>query len=186
MRSVLLTGVCVLLVGLSQSAHADQDHGVYVGAGAGQIKEAGNDGNSTSYQAFLGASFSRFAGIELTYIDGGDLSGGVYDPYSGALALGEVSTRAGQISLLGRVPLSRYFAVFGRIAGIYWREDLSVGAYGPYGSYAFSGSDTGTAFGWGAGGEASFGHFALRAEFEQAEIRSVRYQMITGNLIYRF
>jgi hypothetical protein len=174
------------LVALSQSAYADEAAGLYIGAGAGQISVKDVSGNTTGYKAFLGVNFNRFLGIEAAYINAGRQSVGVYDPYYGVSAYGESKVDAGQLSLLGKIPLSRYFALFGRVDGIYWRDDVSVVAYGPYSSAYGSGSQTGTAFGWGAGGEASFGHFAVRTEFEQSSINSYTYRLVSGSLIYRF
>lgn len=176
------------LIALSQAAHADQDSGLYIGAGAGQGSIKDVSGSTTGYMGFLGWNVNRYLGIEATYIDAGSDSVGDYDPNTG-LFEGNNVLSAAQLSLLGKIPLSRYFALFARIDGIYWRDDESVVISGPYGSAyggGYSGSDTGTAFGWGAGGEASFGHFALRAEFEQSEINSSTYRLVSGSLIYRF
>lgn len=102
-------------------------------------------------------------------------------------AYGDSKVSAAQLSVLGRSPLSRYFSLFGRVDGIYWRDDVNVVAYDYYGNaYGDSESESGTAFGWGAGGEASVGHFAVRAEFEQSSINSYTYRLIGGSLIYRF
>jgi OmpA-like transmembrane domain len=175
------------LVVLAQVAHADEITGLYIGAGAGQISVKDVDGNTTGYKAFIGMNFDRFVGIEAAYFNAGSQSVGVYDSYSGVYGYGESKVSAAQLSLLGKIPLSRYFALFGRVDGIYWRDDVSAVAYDSYG-YAdgYSGSETGAAFGWGAGGEASLGRFALRAEFEQSSINSYTYRLISGSLIYRF
>jgi Outer membrane protein beta-barrel domain len=182
--TLAMTGFALLT--FSQRAHADDASGFYIGAGAGQIsvKDAGD--NTTGYKAFLGANFNPYVGIEAAYIDDGSETVGIYDPVSGVSTYGDGTVRAAQLSVLGKIPLSRYFALFARVDGIYWREDFSA-AYYSYGSaYGYSASETGTSFGWGAGGEASFGHFGLRAEFEQADINSYTTRMISGSLIFRF
>jgi OmpA-OmpF porin, OOP family len=183
---MFLTAVFSLVV-LWQNAYADEGSGLYIGAGAGQISVKDVGGNTTGYKAFFGANFNRYFGIEAAYIDAGNASVGVYDPTSGVSAYGDATVRAAQLALLGKIPLSRYFALFGRVDGIYWRDDVSVAAYDSYGNaYAYSAAETGTAFGWGAGGEASFGHLAVRVEFEQSNINSYMYRLVSGSLIYRF
>lgn len=182
----LLATAAAGLILLSPAAYAD-DAGFYMGAGAGQISIKDVDGSTTGYKGFLGASFNRFLGIEAGYIDGGSASASQYDPYGGVSAYGTETARAAQFSLMGRIPLTPYFSLFGRAGGLYWRDDVNVAAYDYYGNaYGYAASSTGTAFDWGGGGEAYLGHFALRAEFEQASINSYTYQLITGSLIYRF
>jgi OOP family OmpA-OmpF porin len=183
---VFLTAVFGLVV-LSQAAHADEGSAMYVGAGAGQISVQGVDGNTTGYKAFFGGNFNPYFGIEAAYIDAGSMSAAVYDPYTGVSANAESTVSAAQVSLLGRIPLSRYFGLFGRVDGMYWRSDASAVANDPYGNtYWASGYETGTGFGWGAGGEAFLGHFAVRAEFEQSSINSYTYRLVSASLIYRY
>ena len=183
---VFLTAVFGLVV-LSQAAHADEPSALYVGAGAGQISVQGVDGYTTGYKAFFGGNFNPYFGIEAGYIDAGGMNASLYDPNSGLYGYGESTTKAAQVSLLGKIPLSQYFGLFGRVDGIYWRTDGSVAANDAYGNaYWASGYETGTGFGWGAGGEASLGHFAVRAEFEESSINSHTYRLISGSLIYRY
>ncbi len=187
MRSFLTVSSIIGLAFLVQTARADEDHGLYIGAGAGQISVKDVDGTTTGYKAFVGINVSRYFGIEAAYINAGSASAAVYDPTYGVTAYGDSKVDAAQVSLLGKIPLSRYFTLFGRAGGIYWRDDVSVAAYDPYGgAYGYSASQTGTAFAWGAGGEASFGHVAVRAEFEQSNVNSYTYRLISGSLIYRF
>ena len=183
---VFLTAVFGLVL-LSQAAHADEDSGLYFGTGAGQFSVKNLDGNTTGYKVLFGGDFNPYFGIEAAYIDAGTRSAAVYDPNSGVSGYGENRVSAAQLSFLGKIPLSRYFALFGRVDSIYWREDVSITTYDPYGNGSwYSGSETGTGFGWGAGGEASWGHFAVRAEFEQSNINSYTYQLISASLIYRY
>ena len=171
----------------SQCALADQASGFYAGGGVGRISIKGLDGSTTGFKAFIGENFNRFVGVEAAYVDAGDSSVAIYDPYYGVTAYADETLRAAQLSLLGRIPLSPYFSLFGRVDGIYWRDDLNSGGYDPYGyGYGYTQSNSGTAFGWGAGGEASFGRFAVRAEFEQANIDSDTYRLVSGSVIYRF
>ena len=186
MRLSFLTAAFGLVV-LSQAAHADEASALYVGAGAGSISVQGVDGYTTGYKAFFGGNFNPYFGIEAAYIDAGSASAAVYDPNTGTSAYAESTVRAAQLSLLGKIPLSQYFDLFGRVDGIYWRADASATASDPYGNaYWASGYETGTGFGWGAGGEASLGHFAVRAEFEESSINSYTYRLISGSLIYRY
>jgi OOP family OmpA-OmpF porin len=186
MMRAFLTAVFSFVM-LAQAAHADEASGMYVGAGAGQISIQGVDGNTTGYKAFFGGNFNPYFGIEAAYIDAGSGSAAVYDPNTGVSAYAEVAVKAAQVSLLGKIPLSRYFGLFGRVDGIYWRSDASATASDPYGNAAwYSGYETGTGLGWGAGGEASLGNFAVRAEFEQSSINSSTYRLISGSLIYRY
>jgi Outer membrane protein beta-barrel domain len=184
---VLLTATAFAIGTVSQVAGAEDGIGMYVGAGVGQISVNGQDGNATGYKLFVGTNFNRYVGIEAAYIDAGYQSVTAYDPYSGSTAYGDSKVSAAQLSVLGRIPVSRYFALFGRVDGIFWRDDVNVVAYDYYGNtYEGSESQFGAAFGWGAGGEALLGHFALRAEFEQSRINAYTYGLISGSLIYRF
>ena len=186
MRLSFLTAVFGLVV-LSQAAPADEPGVLYVGAGAGPITVQGVDGYTTGYKAFFGGNFNPYFGMEAAYIDAGSSSAAVYDPNTGVSANVEVTVRAAQVSLLGKIPLSRYFGLFGSVDGTYWRSDASATASDPYGNAVwYSGYETGTGLGWGAGGEASWGNFAVRAEFEQSSINSSTYRLISGSLIYRY
>lgn len=185
MRPLVTAALALAL--LSQAAYADESSGSYVGAGAGQLSIQDVGGSSTSSKAFVGANFGRFLGFEAGYIDGGTASASVYDPSTGVSTYGTEAARAAQFSVLGRVPLSPFLSLFGRVGGIYWRDDENVTAYDYLGNaYGGSASITGTSFEWGGGGEAAFGHFALRAEFEQATINSYTYRLVSGSLIYHF
>jgi|SRR6185437_848532 len=187
----LTTATILGLLALSPIAHAQTTgRGAspwYVGAGAGQVSIEGAGGSAAGYKLFVGADFNRFLGMEVGYINAGSESLSEYDPYTGISAYASGSTNAAQLSLIGKLPLGQYFDLFGRVDGIYWSQNASAVAYDSYGDSAgLTVTQTGTSFGWGAGGEATFGHFGVRAEFEQSNIDSNTYRLVSGSFIYHF
>ena len=174
-------GVCAPL------ARGAENHGFYVGAGADRVTVSTFPGSSTGYQAFIGYNFDRFLALETDYLNIGNFSAGAAGPYPGLSAIGTLSLSGEEVSALGKLPLTRHFALFARLGGLYWRGQATATAYsGRFAIFDTSVSNSGTTFVWGGGGEALLGPFTLRAEYQQADIDAHMYRFAGGSLIYRF
>lgn len=168
-------------------ARGAENHGFYVGAGAGRVTVSTLPGSSTGYQAFVGYDFNRYLAIETDYLNIGNFSAGAVGPYPGSSALGTLSLSGEAASVLGKLPLTRRFALFARVGGLYWRGEATAGVFSNGGAlFSTSVSNSGTVLIWGGGGEALLGPFALRAEYQQTDINGHTYRFAGGSLIYRF
>ncbi len=168
-------------------ARGAESHGFYVGAGADRVTVSPLPGSSTGYQAFIGYNFDRFLAIETDYLNIGNFNAAAASPYLGSSALGALSLSAEEVSALGKLPLTRRFELFARLGGLYWRGQATVTVFSSgFPVFDTSVSNTGTTFVWGAGGQALFGPFTLRAEYQQTDINGHLYRFAGGSLIYRF
>ncbi len=176
----LLT-LMIALVTAAPLACAARNNGFYVGAGAGRSSAGGALGSTTALQAFVGYDFNRFLGIETDYLSSGKMIAG------GAPGSGSDSFSGAEASLLGKLPLLRRFALFGRVGFVYWHDDQTLATFnGPLNTFAATISQSGTSFAWGAGGEVSFGHLLVRGDFQQTSFDGLTFQLAGGSLIYRF
>ena len=178
----VLIGAAALVAPSTGTAQAQQDHGWYIGGGAGQMKTEGNcpagvtcDLTDTAWKVFGGYQFSRNWALEATYGDWGKISvsGG------GATAVGEISSFG--VAALGILPLGEVFSVFGKAGAVYTQQKFTL-----------SGGATGT----GIAQEGSEGHlgvgamlnvtrsFGLRAEWERL-IKS-EVNIVSIGIQYRF
>jgi hypothetical protein len=168
-------------------ARGAENHGFYVGAGADRVTVSTLPGSSTGYQAFVGYDFNRYLAIETDYLNIGNFSAGAVGPYPGSSALGTLSLSGETASVLGKLPLTRRFALFARLGGLYWRGQATATVYSNgFGVFTTSVANSGTAFVWGGGGQVRLGPFTLRAEYQQTDINAHRYRFAGGSLIYRF
>ena len=129
---------------MSYSAAAER--GFYFGASAGQstfnydvnldvnvndefitLFNEDLDRNGTAFEGLIGYQFFRFLAVEATYVDLGELSytadGLIFDFGSIPLTLGaDVSSRGATASVLGILPVSPQWELYGR-AGLYYAEN---------------------------------------------------------------
>jgi OOP family OmpA-OmpF porin len=147
---------------------------LYLGGGLGWSDyKAGNasndissgtvDGEDTGWKLFGGYQFNRNFGFELSYLDLGRAS------YSGTLSgapvtSGSLETTGVNLSVVGTLPLTQNFDLFGKLGAFAWETktgDLTAGVAG-------SRKDDGTDVSYGVGVAYNFTpQLALRGEWEK-------------------
>lgn len=140
-------------------------HG-YVGASAGESKfdidcasGFSCDRKTTGFKVFTGGRFHDVVGLELSYLELGDVD----------RAGGTTRARGANLSVIGNLPLNARFSLFGRVGGTYgWTKmDSSTGA-------TASGKDHGFGLGYGAGVNFNIStNWGLRAEWERHRFQFV-------------
>jgi OOP family OmpA-OmpF porin len=122
----------------------------YVGISAGRsyfdlgsgIGAFNTDDKGSAYSIYGGSFFNPNFGLELAYIDFGDISrgGGTSEAYGANL------------SLVGRIPVGQAFSLTGRLGSTYGRTEVSsVAASG-----ITAGKESGFGFSYGIGAEYAF------------------------------
>lgn len=176
MKKQMFVAMTVLAACVSLPAFADERSGAYLGAGAGQVTAEESDfglkGTDTAFKVFGGYQVNEYVGFELAYIDGGSPSDAVGIYYA------QADVTALQASILPSVPLSENFSLYGRLGLLKWDVDVSS-SFGGY-------SDDGNDFSWGAGMKLAAGRFVIRAEYEQSDIDTFDYQLISGSISFLF
>jgi opacity protein-like surface antigen len=126
----IAVGLIALLAGLSTTAvHAENDKGLYVGAGVGQFNLKVNnfndienavqnfDSDDTSWKIFGGYRFNPYLALELDYIDFGGPS------QSGA----SIGIKGFAPYVVGTLPLG-IFELFAQVGYYFYDVDLSGGS----------------------------------------------------------
>src|SRR5262245_53584644 len=116
----------LLAAGLSMTATtatADELNGLYAGIGIGStaVKDSGGlDDSDMSFKIFAGYSFNQYFAIELAYLDGGSARQSVSflfpegRPSSASLKT-KVDTELLNLSVIGNLPLTESFSLFGKL-----------------------------------------------------------------------
>lgn len=163
---------------------AAQDSGFYVGAGAGMtsfdvcddlagLGLTSCDDDDTGFKAYAGKSFTRNFGVEVGWVDLGEITA------SGPGGTAKVGVDGFQVAALGMLPLNPRFGLFGKVGLYLW--DLS--ASGPGGSL----SDDGTDFMFGLGLNWNLARqLDLRVEWEQFDIDGDDVSLISAGVLFRF
>jgi hypothetical protein len=161
--------IAFVALAFASAAHADNDSGLYAGAGVGMynvkidsIADVGTavgkfDSDDVSFKAFAGWRFAKFIGVEVDYLDFGKPEDDVGNV--------KVSTELHGVApyIVGTLPLGpiELSAKFG-----YFFYDLKVAA-GESGKRKTSDDDP--AYGVGIG-LTLFGHLATKLEYERIDI----------------
>ena len=176
----------IVLLSLALAASPVMAEGVYLFGDLGSSKyevdafgDTASD-NDTALGLGVGYSFNANFSIEAGYRDFGSISDGDED-YSA-----EVSASALQLSLLGAVPLSEQFSLFGRLG--FGRLELEAELEDRYWGETYSGSDSTTKVFWGVGARYAFSEqFALRGEYNQyAEWEELTMSALVVGLEWHF
>src|SRR4051794_12967940 len=121
-----LNGFAVLCLLAGGSVYAEQDPGFFVGAGVGQATVKFDEGpyneSDTGFKVFGGYNFGNNLGAELAYIDGGNRRQESADGFSPVNITYDVAFKAVNLSLVGRVPLSHTWALFGKVGYARYEE----------------------------------------------------------------
>jgi len=149
----------------------------YVGAGVGQAKSdidtdsiaflsgtpVNTDETSTAFKIFGGYQFGKHFGIEVGYIDRGEVSATAPGPDTYKMALSGIDA-----FVVGILPISNEFSLFGKLGFISWNSDVTVSLAG-FGTGKANESDIDLAFGLGA--QYNFTkNIGVRAEYEAFDI----------------
>jgi OmpA-OmpF porin, OOP family len=149
----------------------------YVGAGIGQANSdvdtdsiafvSGTpisvDNTTTAFKLFGGYQFSKYIGIELGYIDMGEIKASAPGPDTYTIALSGFDA-----FFVGTWPISNDFTLFGKLGFISWNSDITISLAG-IGTGSGSENDIDLAF--GVGGQYNISkNFGVRVEYEAFDI----------------
>jgi OOP family OmpA-OmpF porin len=140
------------------------------------------DAKSMAYKVFGGYQFFRYVGVEVAYVDLGNL---VYSgEFSGTpIDNGKVSVKGIDISAIGTVALSDRISAFGKLGVYAWEAHASDVAPGATFNARNSGHDA--SFGVGLGYAVT--RFSdLRAEFEQFRIGDDKAGLFSVGITFKF
>src|SRR5688572_2697436 len=169
-RNVLACSVLALAGSLPATQASAQG---FVGASFGQsdideeittglIDSGTVDGKDTGWKIFGGYMFSRNFGLEVAYVNLGEVS------YSGTfggfpVTGGKVEVTGFNVAALGSLPINEQFSIFGKIGLFMWEAEASDTT----GGVPFSATADGTDLSLGLGVSYNFTrNFAVRAEWE--------------------
>lgn len=160
-----------------------EDHGFYLGAGAGQVRVevkdvlgiygANFDESDTGFKVFGGYRFTSWLSVEGAYLHGGSpsVSGPLYDDGTGRGSVG-IDLQSLVAAAVFTLPLGEKFELFVKPGVAYWRSDTSVFFDDPLsGQYRFSQRDEDSALLIGGGLGFRFDdRLGVRLEYEWFEV----------------
>jgi hypothetical protein len=165
LRSISACVVAGLLAGICHAA----DNGVYAGGSLGQAKTDLNgdldsvlDGKDTAFKLIVGLRPLDWLGVELSYVDLGEVT-----QDSGSGAFGNFRLDEAGFDAFGVLFYDiANFDLFAKGGFIRWDTQASVSTiFGRSGT-----DDQGTDLAWGVGAQARFGSLAARLEYEHFDI----------------
>lgn len=182
-----LTALAALALMAATAAQADTQPGFYAGAGIGSTKVgddiSGVDDSDTGFKIFGGYAFNKNLAVELGYFDLGEASGSFSDPFIGDASF-DVGVSGLNASVVGRVPVSETFSLFGKLGFASYDLDGHVTIFG-LGSASDSQSETDLTYGIGAA--LSLGpQWEVRAEYEAIDVDNGDANMLSVGAMYRF
>lgn len=165
MRKFLLASTLALVAG---AAHADDLLGLYAGAGISRAKvedifHTNFNLSNTSWKIYAGFRPLGFPlGIDVDYMDLGNAAAGTFQ------GVAHADVKAFAAYAVGYLPIPvPNIDVYGKAGMARWKFDGRIDQPG-----LFAGSDNGTDFAWGVGGQVHFlERFAVRLEYEHFNIR---------------
>lgn len=182
-------GLCACaLFGLFANAHA-ADNGVYAGITVGQAEtdvdallDGAIDDSDTGFKIVLGLRPLDWIGVEMNYVNLGEVSAGGGSPLSGGFKVEQTGVDVVGLLFLD-VGMVDFYAKGGLIR---WDADIRFNTIFGGGR----GSENGTDAVFGAGAQLRFGSFAARLEYEKFNIDTGSFadkpQMISLGLTYTF
>lgn len=169
-KKIALSAACLAL--LATSAFADNERGLYLGAGVGQFNVEVDDVNEltstiedfdaddTSFKVFAGWRFAPFIAVELDYID----LGGPEDTVSGVRVSADINGVAPYV--VGTVPVGP-IELFARVGYYFYDVKINGQSLG-----VTDDSDEDLVYGAGVG-LTLFEHLHARLEYEIIDISDV-------------
>jgi OmpA-OmpF porin, OOP family len=170
-----------------------QETGFFVGGSIGQsdtdeeitsgfIDSGTVDSKDTAYKIFGGYMFNRHLGVELAYINFGEVT---YSGTAGGFAVtdGTVELTAFNLAALGVFPINEQFSVFGKVGLFKWEAEASDTLEG----IPFSAEDDGTDVSFGVGVAYNVTrNFGVRAEYELFKGDHADTSLISIGAVWRF
>jgi len=187
-----LTAFAALALSAAMAAQADVKPGFYAGASIGTTKLSDDsfensgialDDNDTGFKLFGGYAFNNNLAVELSYFDLGKASGSFSDPFIGDANF-DVGVSGLNASVVGRVPVSDTFSLFGKVGFASYDVDGHVTISG-VGSGSDSQSESDLTYGLGAAFNLG-PQWELRAEYEAIDVDHGDANMISVGAMYRF
>lgn len=189
-RNVLACSVLALAGSLAATQASAQ---AFVGGSFGQsdideeittglIDSGTVDGKDTGWKIFGGYMFNRHFGVELAYVNLGEVS------YSGTfggapVTGGKVEVTGFNIAALGSYPISEQFSVFGKLGLFMWDAEASDTT----GGVPFSDTADGTDISLGIGISYNFTrNLALRAEYEMFKPDVADANLLSIGAVWKF
>jgi OOP family OmpA-OmpF porin len=189
-RNVLACSVLALAGSLPATQASAQG---FVGASFGQsdideeittglIDSGTVDGKDTGWKIFGGYMFSRNFGLEVAYVNLGEVS------YSGTfggfpVTGGKVEVTGFNVAALGSLPINEQFSIFGKIGLFMWEAEASDTT----GGVPFSATADGTDLSLGLGVSYNFTrNFAVRAEWEMFQTDEADATLLSIGAVFRF
>jgi len=178
MNRAIVAALLITLGGFSGAAQADNEQGLYLGAGVGQfnvnidtIEDAGQaigelDDEDTSFKVFGGWRFNPFFALELAYIDFGNP--GSDFQIGGLTGSTEVGVDGFAPYVIGTIPLG-FFELFGKVGYYFYDVDLEVNSDSSgLPDFDSSSSEEDLLYGGGVG-VTLFEHLNVRLEYERID-----------------
>ncbi len=180
LRKSFISGFVIITAFANAIAHAaDDDSGLYVGAGVGEAnnKSGEFDGSDTAFRVFGGYAFSKHFALELAYVDAGTQDDRIGDV--------EVTNESSGVivSALGAVPIGPIVSLYGKVGYAFYDATSTV----RLGSLqeTDSGSDEDPVSGVGVELAVLRG-LRLRVEYEIVDVSDGDFDIVTVNATYRF
>lgn len=161
--------------------------GVYLGASIGETEldissedkadlaavGVSVDDDDTGFKVFVGYRFNDHVALEGFYTDLGEVSAS--DSFDSVT----VESDTVGLSVVGLLPLTPNFELFGKVGFHAWEADLSS-------TFGVSGSDDGTDATYGVGFGYRFQQWGVQAEYERYELDDEDVDMISAGLVLHF
>lgn len=194
--------VILALVSSSAVMAADGNSGWYVGASAGQsntnVDTAGIksgvenlgltgvvvsvDDTTTSWKLFAGYQLNQYLGFEAAYVNLGEITGSVTTNELVPIRV-SASPYATVVSVVGSLPVSDAFSIFGKLGGDFWTANVKASASG----YEANDKSDGLDFAYGIGAKWKFNpNVGLRAEWERFQMKDTDSDMWSLGVAYSF
>lgn len=149
---------------------------------SGLITSGSVDGKDTAWKLFGGYMFSRNLGLEVGYASLGEAS---YEGefFGDAVTGGKVEVSGFNVAVIGNLPLSERFSLFGKLGLFIWEAEASDTTAG----LPFSDASDGTDISFGIGLSYDFTRqLGMRAEWEMFQIDEVEASLLSVGLVWRF
>ena len=177
-----LNGLVFLGLAFGGAANADVTPGFYAGASLGEasveVDDVGFDGSDTSFKVFGGYTFNQYVALEAAYFDGGSA-----EERFGPGVVG-VELSGLNASVVGRLPVSEAFTLFGKLGFTSYDAEVSARLNGQT-LVSEDGSDEDLSY--GVGGEFGFSPtFGLRAEYEIVDASGAEFNILSVGGFFRF